>query len=275
MWISVRTFTGDRTERFDGLSKQTKIKVIRSKISERWDVPAARTRLFYRGKQLVDKHTLFEYGVGVNDILQLMISPAVTEEKTGTTKTTEEKSGKTKEEKRGKIGEKSGKTESGSVETDIDGIYLLGEEVDVCETETGAWFEGVVKRCFTSQTSPTEPLYTVALDGYEEGDNLTVTKFDIRPRAQHIIPKCDLVSGVKCMVNHNFDDPGVRGFWYDAVVTMVTKNNDVTADVTSGTGVVSTKLSFLDDIYQIESRESRPEKKLKTPAVAKRQSAPQ
>ncbi|XP_010217266.1 PREDICTED: E3 ubiquitin-protein ligase UHRF2-like, partial [Tinamus guttatus] len=73
MWIQVRTIDGTETHTIDDLSRLTKIECLREKIQETFCVTPDRQRLFYRGKQLEDGHTLFDYDVGLNDIVQLLI----------------------------------------------------------------------------------------------------------------------------------------------------------------------------------------------------------
>ncbi len=73
MWIQVRSFDGQKSIRVDGLSKLTKIEELRSKLVDPFSAPQDRQRLFYRGKQLENGQTLFDYSVGLNDIIQIMI----------------------------------------------------------------------------------------------------------------------------------------------------------------------------------------------------------
>ncbi|XP_007428191.1 E3 ubiquitin-protein ligase UHRF2-like, partial [Python bivittatus] len=75
MWIQIRTIDGAQTRTIDDLSRLTKIESLREKIQESFRVSPDRQRLFYRGKQLEDGHTLFDYNVGLNDIVQLLIRP--------------------------------------------------------------------------------------------------------------------------------------------------------------------------------------------------------
>uniref|UniRef100_A0A4W6ESU2 Ubiquitin-like domain-containing protein n=1 Tax=Lates calcarifer TaxID=8187 RepID=A0A4W6ESU2_LATCA len=73
MWIQVRTMDGKETHRVDSLSKLTKVDELRVKIMELFKVEPERQRLFYRGKQMEDGHTIFDYNVGLNDIVQLLV----------------------------------------------------------------------------------------------------------------------------------------------------------------------------------------------------------
>uniref|UniRef100_A0A3P8T6F5 E3 ubiquitin-protein ligase UHRF n=1 Tax=Amphiprion percula TaxID=161767 RepID=A0A3P8T6F5_AMPPE len=73
MWIQVRTIDGKKTRTVEDLSRLTKIESLRVKIQDIFNVSPQQQRLFYRGKQMEDGQTLFDYNVGLNDIVQLMI----------------------------------------------------------------------------------------------------------------------------------------------------------------------------------------------------------
>ncbi|XP_035524489.1 E3 ubiquitin-protein ligase UHRF2-like isoform X1 [Morone saxatilis] len=73
MWIQVRTIDGKETRTVEDLSRLTKIESLRLKIQDIFNVSPRQQRLFYRGKQMEDGQTLFDYNVGLNDIVQLLI----------------------------------------------------------------------------------------------------------------------------------------------------------------------------------------------------------
>ncbi|KAG5834578.1 E3 ubiquitin-protein ligase UHRF2-like isoform X1 [Anguilla anguilla] len=73
MWIQIRTIDGKETRTIEDLSRLTKIEYLRLKIQEIFNVSPEHQRLFYRGKQMEDGQTLFDYNVGLNDIVQLLI----------------------------------------------------------------------------------------------------------------------------------------------------------------------------------------------------------
>ncbi|GFY74058.1 hypothetical protein TNIN_11131 [Trichonephila inaurata madagascariensis] len=58
-----------------GVQKQqhNKIRDLRNVLAEKFKIPTNQQRLFYRGKQLEDGHNLFDYSVGLNDIVQMLI----------------------------------------------------------------------------------------------------------------------------------------------------------------------------------------------------------
>uniref|UniRef100_A0A673WJC5 E3 ubiquitin-protein ligase UHRF n=1 Tax=Salmo trutta TaxID=8032 RepID=A0A673WJC5_SALTR len=73
MWIQIRTIDGKETRTIEDLSRLTKIEYLRLKIKDIFNVNPQQQRLFYRGKQMEDGHTLYDYNVGLNDIVQLLI----------------------------------------------------------------------------------------------------------------------------------------------------------------------------------------------------------
>ncbi|CAN8019045.1 unnamed protein product, partial [Ixodes persulcatus] len=70
---------GAKSSRIDGLSKLTKIEELRLRVRDEFQVDTPLQRLFYRGKQLEDGYTLFDYDVGLNDIIQLLARQALPE----------------------------------------------------------------------------------------------------------------------------------------------------------------------------------------------------
>uniref|UniRef100_A0A8C7E430 E3 ubiquitin-protein ligase UHRF n=4 Tax=Elapinae TaxID=42168 RepID=A0A8C7E430_NAJNA len=153
MWIQVRTIDGAQTRTIDDLSRLTKIESLREKIQESFRVSPERQRLFYRGKQLEDGHTLFDYNVGLNDIVQLLIRsesdvPSIILNK---------KDGKpgpcvvTNCKNKVKQGVNSGSSNLPSTSSRsflIDpgiGEYKINELVDARDVTIGSWFEAHIE----------------------------------------------------------------------------------------------------------------------------------
>ncbi|RUS77486.1 hypothetical protein EGW08_014733, partial [Elysia chlorotica] len=72
MWIQVRLMGGKKTYTVNNLSKLSKIETLRKRLVEPFNVEPDNQRLFFRGKQMEDGHTLFDYDVGLNDLIQLL-----------------------------------------------------------------------------------------------------------------------------------------------------------------------------------------------------------
>ncbi|KAM4710026.1 E3 ubiquitin-protein ligase UHRF2 isoform 2-T3 [Discoglossus pictus] len=149
MWIQVRTIDGSEKHTIDDLSRLTKIESLRVKIQESFNVSPDRQRLFYRGKQLEDGHTLFDYNVGLNDIVQLLIRSNSSDP---TPNLKKKEDGKPHQQTANKHNSRSS-TPSSQPSTSaraflIDagiGIYKINELVDARDVSIGAWFEAHIE----------------------------------------------------------------------------------------------------------------------------------
>ncbi|KAM9587723.1 E3 ubiquitin-protein ligase UHRF2 isoform 1-T1 [Morphnus guianensis] len=153
MWIQVRTIDGTQTQTIDDLSRLTKIECLREKIQETFRVSPDRQRLFYRGKQLEDGHTLFDYNVGLNDIVQLLIR---SESEAPTAASVTDQDGEVNPCALSNCKNKVKKTNSGSpsqpstssrsflIDPGI-GLYKINELVDARDVSIGAWFEAHIE----------------------------------------------------------------------------------------------------------------------------------
>ncbi|XP_072260335.1 E3 ubiquitin-protein ligase UHRF2 [Pyxicephalus adspersus] len=150
MWIQVRTIDGTETRTIDDLSRLTKIEGLRLKIQESFNVSPDRQRLFYRGKQLEDGHTLFDYNVGLNDIVQLLIrsqsesSSHSSKKKEGESKAQLNSSNKHKSRSSTSSVQPSTSARAFLIDPGI-GIYKINELVDVRDVTIGSWFEARVE----------------------------------------------------------------------------------------------------------------------------------
>ncbi|XP_019373149.1 PREDICTED: E3 ubiquitin-protein ligase UHRF2 isoform X1 [Gavialis gangeticus] len=174
MWIQVRTIDGTETQTIDDLSRLTKIESLRQKIQETFRVSPDRQRLFYRGKQAVlllsyssptsamlylfrqnleDGHTLFDYNVGLNDIVQLLIRTE-SDAPTTTSMTNNDGEGnpcavsncknKVKKTSGGSPNQPSTSARSFLIDPGI-GLYKINELVDARDVSIGAWFEAHIE----------------------------------------------------------------------------------------------------------------------------------
>ncbi|OCT97842.1 E3 ubiquitin-protein ligase UHRF2 [Xenopus laevis] len=147
MWIQVRTIDGSETHTIDDLSRLTKIESLRLKIQDTFNVTPDRQRLFYRGKQLEDGHTLFDYNVGLNDIVQLLIRS----QSDGSTSSLKKKDGDrahSNATNKSRVSATSALPSTSARAFLIDpgiGIYKINELVDARDVSIGAWFEAHVE----------------------------------------------------------------------------------------------------------------------------------
>uniref|UniRef100_A0A9J7XB13 E3 ubiquitin-protein ligase UHRF n=1 Tax=Cyprinus carpio carpio TaxID=630221 RepID=A0A9J7XB13_CYPCA len=148
MWIQIRTIDGKETRTVEDLSRLTKIESLRVKIRDIFNVKPEQQRLFYRGKQMEDGQTLFDYNVGLNDIVQLLIrsqtdapdSPSLNNDEgvacviaPPTTASVPASS------------QPSTSSQTFLVDPGI-GLFRVNELVDCRDVSIGAWFEGVIEK---------------------------------------------------------------------------------------------------------------------------------
>ncbi|XP_074021498.1 E3 ubiquitin-protein ligase UHRF2-like [Numenius arquata] len=153
MWIQVRTIDGTETHTIDDLSRLTKIECLREKIQKTFCVSPDRQRLFYRGKQLEDGHTLFDYDVGLNDIVQLLIRSESEAPTTSVTNQGGEVNSCSVSNCKNKVKRASSSRSPNQPSTSahlflIDpgiGLYKINELVDARDVSIGAWFEAHIE----------------------------------------------------------------------------------------------------------------------------------
>uniref|UniRef100_A0A3B1KF53 E3 ubiquitin-protein ligase UHRF n=1 Tax=Astyanax mexicanus TaxID=7994 RepID=A0A3B1KF53_ASTMX len=150
MWIQVRTIDGKETRTVEDLSRLTKIETLRLKIQDIFHVSPEQQRLFYRGKQMEDGQTLFDYNVGLNDIVQLLVrSQADPPDKTTTappeTVTSNNRNG-SKSSSPPLDTRPSTSSSPGLLADPGIGVFKINELVDCRDISIGAWFEGTIER---------------------------------------------------------------------------------------------------------------------------------
>ncbi|XP_065714359.1 E3 ubiquitin-protein ligase UHRF1 [Patagioenas fasciata] len=289
MWIQVRTMDGKEIHRVDSLSKLTKVEGLRLRIHEVFGVEPHRQRLFYRGKQMEDGHSLFDYSVGLNDIVQLLVrqSPAVppaAQDKAPELSDTDSGcgSGQSESDKSSHNGEGAAEpqdqpgTAAQPLWTDPGfGLYKINDLVDARDTNMGAWFEAQVVNV-TRKNPPNEPtdscadpdqptavpeedvIYHVKYEDYPENGVVQLSSSDVRARARTILKWHQLEVGQVVMVNYNPDEPKERGFWYDAEIQqkketkMVKELNAKIILGEAGDSLNDCRIILVDEIYKIE-----------------------
>uniref|UniRef100_A0A3B4A9Y2 E3 ubiquitin-protein ligase UHRF n=1 Tax=Periophthalmus magnuspinnatus TaxID=409849 RepID=A0A3B4A9Y2_9GOBI len=146
MWIQVRTIDGKETRTVEDLSRLTKIELLRLKIQDIFNVSPHQQRLFYRGKQMEDGQTLFDYNVGLNDIVQLLIRT-----QSDTADSPDVKNSL------GDIAASASQPPSSSrcmlINAGI-GCYKINELVDCRDISIGAWFEACIENVTLAPAKP-------------------------------------------------------------------------------------------------------------------------
>ncbi|XP_075401343.1 E3 ubiquitin-protein ligase UHRF1 isoform X2 [Tenrec ecaudatus] len=282
MWIQVRTMDGKVTHRVDSLSRLTKVEEVRHKIQELFHVEPRLQRLFYRGKQMEDGHTLFDYDVRLNDIIQLLVRqsrappPPNCGERDSEHSDTDTDSGCCL----GQSGSSHGEAADGEDEAQEEtggGLYKVNEYIDARDTNMGAWFEAQVVRVTRKGPSREEPgssasssassstpspaleddiIYHVKYEEYPENGVVQMTSRDVRSRARTVLPWEELEVGQVVMLNYNPDNPKERGFWYDAEILRKRETRTVRelyANVMLGDHAIDDcRIIFVNEIYKIE-----------------------
>uniref|UniRef100_A0A8C2WK65 E3 ubiquitin-protein ligase UHRF n=1 Tax=Cyclopterus lumpus TaxID=8103 RepID=A0A8C2WK65_CYCLU len=296
MWIQVRTIDGKETRTVEDLSRLTKIESLRVKIQDIFSVSPQQQRLFYRGKQMEDGQTLFDYNVGLNDIVQLLIrsqtdppdSPA-TKDSSGVACSSDPPSDSRSESHNSPAPASPAAMEtSTNIDNDSSsrtGVILclflssqINELVDCRDVSIGAWFEAClenVTRVPKGQIVPTKgkvgrpPKRTngkleADLGHYPENGVVEMRPVDVRPRARTLLRWDDLQVGMRVMVNYNMETPDERGFWFDAEVQTINQasrtNKELRVKILlGGPGdlIGDCKVQFLDEIYQVETPGAR------------------
>uniref|UniRef100_A0A4W5M7U8 E3 ubiquitin-protein ligase UHRF n=1 Tax=Hucho hucho TaxID=62062 RepID=A0A4W5M7U8_9TELE len=261
MWIQIRTIDGKETRTIEDLSRLTKIESLRLKIQEIFNVNPGQQRLFYRGKQMEDGHTLYDYNVGLNDIVQLLIrsqagdapdsplispsviSPVVSPKECDTMPPT------------------TPNTTTGKLNFLFFFPFQINELVDCRDISIGAWFEACidnVSRNPKGQNSTCKIIF-FALPSYPENGVVEMCGGNVRPRARTLLRWDQLTVGLVVMVNYNIEIPEERGFWFDAEITALNEISRTNKEVRirillggPGDVIPDCKLLFLDEIYQIE-----------------------
>uniref|UniRef100_A0A8C2B1V7 E3 ubiquitin-protein ligase UHRF n=1 Tax=Cyprinus carpio TaxID=7962 RepID=A0A8C2B1V7_CYPCA len=137
MWIQIRTIDGKETRTVEDLSRLTKIESLRVKIRDIFNVKPEQQRLFYRGKQMEDGQTLFDYNVGLNDIVQLLIRSQ--------TDPPDSPSLNNGEGVACAVSQPSTSSRTLLIDPGI-GLFKVNELVDCRDVSIGAWFEGVIEK---------------------------------------------------------------------------------------------------------------------------------
>uniref|UniRef100_A0A8C2PRG2 E3 ubiquitin-protein ligase UHRF n=1 Tax=Cyprinus carpio TaxID=7962 RepID=A0A8C2PRG2_CYPCA len=284
MWIQIRTIDGKETRTVEDLSRLTKIESLRVKIRDIFNVKPEQQRLFYRGKQMEDGQTLFDYNVGLNDIVQLLIrsqtdppdSPslnngegvacAVAPPTTATPTTTVvspatiANSNANGSKSCSPAPESQPSTSSRTLLIDPGiGLFKVNELVDCRDVSIGAWFEGVIEKVSPASKGQNADDAGVCSCSYPENGVVEMRADDVRPRARTLLRFDQLQVGDQVMVNYNLENPEERGFWYDAEITALNAVSRTNKEIhvrilLGGQGDVigDCKLQFLDEVYRIE-----------------------
>uniref|UniRef100_A0A673WBC4 E3 ubiquitin-protein ligase UHRF n=1 Tax=Salmo trutta TaxID=8032 RepID=A0A673WBC4_SALTR len=245
MWIQIRTIDGKETRTIEDLSRLTKIEYLRLKIKDIFNVNPQQQRLFYRGKQMEDGHTLYDYNVGLNDIVQLLIrsqagdapdsplvppiAPPVTPKDCDTMSSSPA------------LPPTTSNTTAGAATTPSQSkpTIVINELVDCRDISIGAWFEACIDNVTRTPKGqngnskaptagkvgrPSKRTNGKLETDYPENGVVEMCGGNVRPRARTLLRWDQLSVGLVVMVNYNIEIPEERGFWFDAEITAL---NDI------------------------------------------------
>ncbi|XP_064113052.1 E3 ubiquitin-protein ligase UHRF1-like [Macrobrachium nipponense] len=284
MYIKVRSMDGSQTAVLT-ISKTTQVEDLRSLVEEKFRVAPDRQRLFYRGKQMENGHTLFDYNININDVVMLMVKPVLSDITVSnipsqSSPVKKDSSATEKENKQGNDQDKECELLSEYYRSDdlIDGKHL----------EAGTWWEGKIVKISKNPKKDVEDglLYHVVFEGYDEDQPSLLTLKCIRPRAKSTIKLDELNPGDIIMANYNLEEPKERGHWYDCKVTKILNTRtqkEVIATVFLGVDASpldDCHIRFVDELYQIEKhikmidRDPEMDHHMRTGSPTKRINAP-
>uniref|UniRef100_A0A671YBP9 E3 ubiquitin-protein ligase UHRF n=1 Tax=Sparus aurata TaxID=8175 RepID=A0A671YBP9_SPAAU len=273
MWIQVRTIDGKETRTVEDLSRLTKIESLRLKIQDIFNVTPQQQRLFYRGKQMEDGQTLFDYNVGLNDIVQLLIRSQTDAPDSPTTK---DSSGVACSSAPPPDASSDGHNSPTDTQKRPGVIFVfvspqINELVDCRDVSIGAWFEACIENVTRAPkgqiTAPLTPFLLSLLlsaPSYPENGVVEMRPVDVRPRARTLLRWDQLQVGMQVLVNYNMETPDERGFWFDAEVQNINQTSRTNKELRvkillGGPGDIigDCKVQFLDEIYQVEKPGAR------------------
>ena len=153
------------TELFD-VSKKLQVKELKDMIKERMDVEIDHQRLIFKGKQLSVENSLFDYGVNLNDCIQLWVmknapikhlqDQSIDEDKENKSNNTVTKIESIDEDIKTNNEEKGEKSKPAKAviieEKEQSEFFKIGDLIDIRDMDdsesAGAYFEGeIVKIC--------------------------------------------------------------------------------------------------------------------------------
>lgn len=219
MYVKVKTMDGTQTAVLT-ISKLTSIDDFRGMVEERMNITKDRQRLFYRGKQMEDGYSMFDYNINVNDVIQLMVKPVLSE----TNINTSVKCGVSKKVLEGK---ENSQTSQEPVMIKESEYYRVGDLVDGKSLYDGTWWEGKIVKIVPNPNIKESVdgddgfLYHFVDERCEPEPPSELLLKHIRPRAHRLLCLKDLKPGDMIMANYNLEEPLERGYWFDCKVTQV------------------------------------------------------
>ncbi|RXG62368.1 E3 ubiquitin-protein ligase UHRF1 [Armadillidium vulgare] len=216
-----------------------------------------------------DGHTIFDYGVNINDVIQLMVKPVLNE----MTNQTKGKESKNKPSTSNQLisnkenvadSEPKEATSTASSAPSKSQYYLVGDLVDAKSLYDGAWWEGKITKIGPNLKNRTQSeaddglFYYIKFERYSDLPEDELKLEHIRPRARTKLPLEKIKPKQLVMVNYNFENPEERGFWYDCEVSKVinTRSQKILIGTIISNGnnrIEGCHINLISEIFKIES----------------------
>lgn len=190
------------------ISKKAQIQELRDLIFKEIHLEQDRQRLYYKGKLLVNDHCILDYGIKLNEVVQL----------------TEQNKKEKPEDSNLLAKETSTDKDSINWQKADSQYYKIGDQVDFQDIH-GAWFEAEMtdilrKQEETCETIPEDYeqknfLFKIILLSDDSKNVFDAEFHDVRPRSIHAYDSTELKSGLKVLLNYNIENPNSVGYWYD------------------------------------------------------------
>lgn len=240
------------------ISKLTSIQDFRAMVEEKLNVAKERQRLFYRGKQMEDGYSMFDYNININDVIQLMVKPVLSESNTNTPT----KPVSAKQEGEGKENAQASSESAGKSEKESE-YYRVGDLVDGKSLYDGTWWEGKIAKITPNPSAELLDgddgfLYHFVDERYDSEPPSELLLKHIRPRSYHKLSLEDLQPGDIIMANYNLEDPDQRGHWFDCKVTKVVNSRtqkELVAAVLVGADcspMEDCHIKLVDELFAVE-----------------------
>uniref|UniRef100_A0A452REF3 E3 ubiquitin-protein ligase UHRF n=1 Tax=Ursus americanus TaxID=9643 RepID=A0A452REF3_URSAM len=216
-------------------------------------------------------YTLFDYDVGLNDIIQLLVRPDPDLPSTSKQIDVQAKpcsNSPPKVKKTPRVGPSSQPSTS-TCDFLIDpgiGLYKVNELVDARDVGLGAWFEARIRSVTrASDGHSRDVIYHIEYDEYPESGTVEINVKDLRPRARTNLKWNELNVGDVVMVNYSVENPSNRGFWFDAEITTLKtisrtkKELRVNIILGGSEGKLNDcQIRFVNEIFKIEKPGAHP-----------------
>ncbi|XP_025743628.1 E3 ubiquitin-protein ligase UHRF2 isoform X3 [Callorhinus ursinus] len=238
MWIQVRTIDGSQTRTIEDVSRKATIEELRERVWALFDVRPECQRLFYRGKQVNELVDARDVGLGAWFEARIR---SVTRASDG--------------HSRGKTPLKNGsscKRTNGNVNHNSkENTNKLDSVPSTSNSDSVAADEDVI--------------YHIEYDEYPESGTVEINVKDLRPRARTNLKWNELNVGDVVMVNYSVENPGNRGFWFDAEITALKtisrtkKELRVNIILGGSEGKLNDcQIRFVNEIFKIEKPGAHP-----------------